>query len=344
MPAKNEQHSYLIKMAAEVDGFVDGLKKAADADLNVPVGFKQMCICGVGASAIAGDIVADTVLTTWNVPIYVIRSTSVPNWVNEDTLVIALSYSGNTKEALMMYDHAEAKGCRIIVMASGGKLTDKCRRNGNELIVMPEGIQPRSAAGYMIGYLLNIIESSGGPDVNSELKDLIPVLREYRESIWMHNAESRAQRIAEKLRGTVPVIYAVSPLSACAVRFRHQINENAKMIAFNGTVTDLDRNEINGWSGSATICKPVLIYEEEAPETVKEAVNGTANVLRSYGSEPEVIMIDGRTSLERSLKAVMLGDYVSLFLASMNCVDPMDVSSIKSFKNALSTLLDQKGL
>ncbi|MCL2608217.1 MAG: bifunctional phosphoglucose/phosphomannose isomerase [Methanomassiliicoccaceae archaeon] len=341
---KNEERSYLKEMALEVDGFVDGLEKAAGVKFKLPFDYKQMCICGLGASAIAGDIVADTILTRWNIPIRVIRSTAIPNWVNEDTLVIALSHSGNTKEALMMYDHAKAKRCRIIVMASGGELTDRCMKDGNMLIEMPAGIQPRSAAGYMIGYLLNIIESGGGPRVNSELKDLIPSLRTYKESIWMHNTESRAKHIAEKLRGTVPVIYASSPLSACAVRFRQQINENAKMIAFNGMITELEHSDIAGWSSAQTMCKPVLVYEEGASDTVIGTVNRMANILRSYGSEPEIIMISGKTALERSLRAVMLGDYVSLFLASMNRVDPMDVSSIKSFKHLLSTLLEQKGL
>ncbi|MCL2143266.1 MAG: bifunctional phosphoglucose/phosphomannose isomerase [Methanomassiliicoccaceae archaeon] len=344
MSPKNKQHYESKEMVHEVDRFVDGLSKALRTKLRMPSGFNRVCICGMGASAMSGEIIADAVMTSWDIPVQVIRFTSLPNWVDELTLVIASSYSGNTKETLMMYDQAKAKGCRIVVLTAGGEIRDKCLRDSNKLIEIPGNIQPRSSTGYTIGYLANIIEATGGPKIKTELMKLIPVLRKFRGSIWMRNPDSQAKQIAERIHGTVPAIYATGPLSAAATRWKHQICENSKTIAFNGAIPEMNHNEIVGWSEgvSRTKCRPVFLCEDEAPDAVKKMMDESIKVLRSSGMEPEAVTIEGNTALERSLKAVMLGDYVSLFLASMNGVDPMDVEPIRTFKQKLAALLGRK--
>jgi len=344
MSPKNRQHSESKEMIQEVDRFVDGLAKAVKTKLRMPTGFNKMCFCGMGASAMSGDIIADAVLTTWNVPVQVIRSTGIPNWADELTLIVASSYSGNTKETLMMYDQAKARGCKIVVISAGGELRDKCMKDGNKLIDVPGGMQPRSAVGYTIGYLANIIEAAGGPKVRTEIAKLIPELRRYRGKIWTRNEDSVAKEIAERLQGIVPAIYATGPLSSAAIRWKNQINENSKMIAFNGAIPEMNHNEIVGWSEciQRSKCRPVFICENETPDAVRSMMHESIDILRASGLDPEVVTVEGRTALERSLKAVMLGDYVSLFLAAMNGVDPMDVGSIKSFKKRLAAALGRK--
>ena len=344
MSPKSKKHHDPKDMIHEVDRFVDGLAKAVKIRLRMPSGFNRMCICGMGASAMSGEIIADAVMASWSIPVQVIRSTALPNWVDELTLVIASSYSGNTKETLMMYDQAMAKGCKIIVLTAGGEIMDKCLRDGNKLIEIPGGMQPRSSTGYTIGYLANIIEAAGGPKIKAELIKLIPALRKFRGKIWTRNADSQAKHIAERIYGTVPAIYATGTLSAAATRWKHQICENSKTIAFNGAIPEMNHNEIVGWSECVqrTRCRPVFLCEDEAPESEKKMMNGSIDVLRSSGLDPEVVTVDGNSMLERSLKAVMLGDYVSMFLASMNGVDPMDVEPIRTFKQRLAALLGRK--
>jgi glucose/mannose-6-phosphate isomerase len=331
-------------MIQQVDRFVDGLSKAANMKLRIPKGFNRLCICGMGGSAMSGDIVADALLTTWDVPIQVIRSTSIPSWADENTLVVASSHSGNTKETLMMYDQAKAKGCMIVVITAGGELRDKCMKDGNRLIEVPVNIQPRSAIGYTIGYLTNIVETSGGPKVKSEIRRLIAPLRKFRGNIWTRNPNSLAMEIAERIHETVPAIYSTGSLSAAAVRWKNQINENAKMIAFNGEILGMSHNEIIGWSEciQRSKCRPVFLCEDEASDAVRSLMQELIGVLTSSGLDPEVVTVSGRTALERNLKCVMLGDYVSLFLAKMNGVDPMDIGSIVTFKQRLAMLLGRK--
>jgi glucose/mannose-6-phosphate isomerase len=332
------------EMIQEVDRFVDGLEKAVKSKQKVLSGFTRMCICGMGGSALSGDIIVDAALMSWDIPVQVIRATSIPNWFDENTLVVASSYSGNTKETLMMYDQAKAKGCRLVVITSGGELKEKCLRDGNKLIEVPSNMQPRSTAGYMIGYLANIIESSGGPRLKKDIIKLMPTLRKFRGSIWMRNRGSLAKQIAERIQGTVPVIYSTGSLSAAAVRWKNQINENSKMIAFNGVITEMNHNEIVGWSECVqrSKCRPVFLCEHETTDTERSMLDDSIDIMTSAGLDPETVTIWGSTVLERSLKALMLGDYVSLFLAEMNNVDPMSVAPIVKFKQRLALLLSRK--
>jgi len=331
-------------MIKEVDGFVDGISKAVKTKLRMPKDFNRMCICGMGGSGFSGDIIADILLTLWDVPAKVIKSTTIPNWVDDKTLVIASSHSGNTKETLMMYDQAKERGCKMIVITGGGELRDRCLRDGNKLIEVPNTIQPRSSIGFVIGYLANIVETAGGPKIKSDLARSIPALRRFRGNVWMRNPNTPAKGIAERIYGKVPTIYASVPLSMAALRWKNQMNENAKIIAFSGTIPELNHNEIVGWSNLdvESSCRPVFICEDGVPDTDISMLDESIEILRSVGLDPEVIRIDGRTALERSLKAIMLGDYVSLFLASMNGVDPVDVEPIKNFKQRLAELLGRK--
>ena len=344
MSPKNAQHSESKEMILEVDRFVDGLSKAARAKIKVPDGFNKMLFCGMGASAMSGDIIADAALTSWNVPVHVIRSTGIPSWADELTLVVASSYSGNTRETLMMYEQAKTRGCKILAMAAGGELKERSQKDNIRLIEMTPGTQPRSAVGYTIGYLANIVEAAGGPKINTELKASLPELRRYRDRICTRNPESPAREIAERLYGIVPAIYATGSLSSAAIRWKNQINENSKMIAFNGAIPEMNHNEIVGWSEciQRSKCRPVFLCEDEAHDTVRSMMHESIDILRASGLDPVTVKIDGRTALERSLKAVMLGDYVSLFLAAMNGVDPMEVESIKTFKQKLSAVLGRK--
>jgi len=328
-------------MIKEVDNFVDGLFKAAKTRLRMPRDFNSMCICGMGGSGFSGDIIADVLPEMWNIPVKVVKSISIPNWVNDKTMVIVSSYSGNTKETLMMYDQAMKRGCKIIAITSGGELRDKCMRDGNKLIEVPTNIQPRSSVGYTIGYLANIVETVGGPKIKSDLMRSMSALRKYRGKVWMRNPETPAKKIAERIHGKVPAIYAPVSLSTAALRWKNQLNENSKIIAFSGTIPELNHNEIVGWSNTKTgsSCIPIILYEDGLPHADTLMMNETLEKMRSSGLDPEMIKIDGRTELERSLKAIMLGDYVSLFLARMNGVDPEDVEPIKNFKQKVAELL-----
>lgn len=126
-----EQNGVAIR---EVTGFVDDLKDAVNKRIKISADFDKICICGMGGSAIGGDIIKDMVDDKSAVPIFVVKFMDIPHWVNEKTLVIVCSYSGNTRETLSMYDQAMTRNCKVIVITTGGKLMEKCQADGNYMI------------------------------------------------------------------------------------------------------------------------------------------------------------------------------------------------------------------
>lgn len=339
MDSDNEQKNHIA--VKETVGFVDDLKYSINKKLRISADFDKICICGMGGSAIGGDILIDFLTQVSKVPITVIRFIDVPHWVNDKTLVIACSYSGNTHETVSMYEEAVKKGCTVIAITSGGRLMELCKKDGNLLIPLKTGVQPRNSAGLVIGYLVNVIETVGGAKCKKEVKNIIPALYRLRNKIGFKNPDSYAKKIAESIHGSVPVIYSTAGISASASRWKAQINENSKMMAFNGSIPEFNHNEIVGWS-EATVrynCLPVFLYEDDAPDVMKNMANASIETLKSYGVEPVVVHIRGKTVIERTLRAVMFGDYISLYLAFMNGVDPIDVKSITTFKERIAMIL-----
>jgi len=332
---------YDSKVLKEVSGFVDDLQEAVGKKINISAEFDNICICGMGASAISGDIMKNIASNQTNVPISVIRSYDLPGWVNKNTFVIVSSYSGDTRETLSMYDQAVERGCRIVAITAGGELARKCQRDGNTVIEMRLGIQPRNALGLILGYTANVLETVGVGNHCTEMSGLIPNLRKLRDDIGFDNPDSYAKKIAARLHETMPIIYSTAGITASAMRWKHQINENSKMMSFCGSIPEFNHNEIVGWSGERFKCVPVVLYEEDASEIMRTTARTSIDVLAESGIESVVVSIRGKNVTERSLRAVMIGDYVSIYLASMKGVDPLDVGPIRSLKKKISEHLDR---
>ena len=331
-----------IVAVKEVSGFVDDLKEAVGKKIDLSAEFDNVCICGMGASAIGGDIIKDMAADRSSVPISVVRSFDLPHWANKRTMVIVSSYSGNTRETLSMYDHAVERGCGTVAIAAGGKLAEKCRKDGSTLIEVRGGVQPRNALGSILGYMANIVETAGAGSYATEIKRLLPKMRKLAKDIGFDSPDSYAKKIAEKIYGTTPVVFSTSGIPASAMRWKQQINENSKMMSFYGSILEFNHNEIIGWSeGEKFNCVPIVLYEEEASRLTRATAGASIEMLRASGTDPTVVSISGRSVTERSLRAVMIGDHVSVYLAAMNRVDPIDVGPIRSLKEKVSERLDR---
>lgn len=320
----------------EIYNFLDNLKGAVDAQFEVSAKFNRIVICGMGGSAIGGDIIKDCVINDLDCPITVQRFPELPKWMDENTFVIISSYSGNTNETLIMYHQAMEKGCTILILTAGGQLKELGEKNGNYVVLMAKGLQPRSALGLNLGYLANIIDRVCGTKCRAEIRKLLPSLYKLRDKLC--DTDGEAYRIAKDINGKVPIIYATAGIYATAIRWKSQINENSKTMAFAGSVPEFNHNEISGWSegGLRSRCVPVFLYEVSAPREIRKMADASIAALENYAQDICVVRIKGKTVLERTLRAVIMGDYVSLYLAHFAHVDPMDIKSINDFKNRLN--------
>ena len=329
----------------ETVSFADDLKYSILRELDVRAKFNRIVICGMGASAIGGDVLRDMLSSSSEVPIDVVRSMDLPNWVNSETLAIICSYSGNTRETVSMYDQAVERRCQVVAITAGGKLMDRCIKNSSMIVKLDGGRQPRNALGLILGYMANVIETVGGAPSRNSILEMSPRLCSFRDSIDPDNTDSYADTVAKNLRGTIPVIYSTSGIAASATRWKTQLNETSKMMAFSGSIPEF--SDIPGSSGDAFKfnCKPVFLCETEAPEIMKEIARSSIETFRKFGIEPVIIKIPGKTITERSLISIMLGDHVSLRLAAMNNVDPIEVRSIMKLKKMITEeLADRHGV
>jgi glucose/mannose-6-phosphate isomerase len=305
-------------------------------------GATSLAFCGMGGSAIAGDVIAAVCGDRLGIPIAVLRTPELPAFCGPDTLVLASSYSGNTAETLAQFEQAVERGCRVLAITSGGELARRAEERGVPSLRLPEGFaMPRAAFGYLALAPLGALARFGlVPSLERELEDAIVVLERVVQASGpdvpsrANPAKSLALRVGER----VPVIWGAEGVaSVAASRWKAQWNENAKLPAFSSALPELDHNEVVGWSegrGRAFFLL-TLRHEGEHPE-VSARIPLSVEIARSAGMDVEEVWAHGRSALARLLELVLLGDLTSTYLALSRDVDPSPIDAIVRLKRALS--------
>ncbi len=312
----------------------EGIAIGKDAKIDFSFNGKNVIIVGMGGSAISGEIIASLAKDECALPIFIMRDYSLPSFVNEETLFIALSYSGNTEETLSCFLRAVQKGCKIIAISSGGKL-EEMARDGHCHIKIPPNMQPRAAIAYLLFPLITVLERFGLIKEH-EREKIIPQARILRERIKQDfpTKNNEAKQLATKIKGT-PLIYASGFLSPVAKRWRQQFNENAKMMAFDFFLPEANHNEIMAWEheirGDYTC---IFLRHKNEDEKIKKRFDFMKKV---YGKKAHIIEVfaDGKDKLAQLIHALYLGDYVSTYLALAREVDPTPVSLIQQLKREI---------
>ncbi len=322
----------------------EGRKLAIDADIRGLDGrnFDNIVVCGMGGSAIGGELVKAYAIDRLAIPVHINRDYLLPAFVSENSLIIASSYSGNTEETLSAVALAEEIGAPIFAITTGGKIGEFVRENGYPHIILPPGLPPRAALGYSFAPLLTFFERLNLIDDQSEaitetVKLLENGVREYSpENPWDKNT---AKHLATMLHGTLPLIYSDDwHFNAVAVRFRGQICENAKQIAYSAVLPENNHNELVGWKnlGSlASLIKGVYIKDKEMNPRVEFRMNFMMKIQEELGTETIFMESRGESLLTRMFGIIQLGDWASYYMAILNDEDPMPVGVIDRLKAAL---------
>ena len=327
--------------------FDEQLKNAVNIGLQIEIpgsykGINKIIISGLGGSAIGGDLLRSYVNNECKVPVFVNRNYFLPAFADENTLVIVSSYSGNTEESISSYEDAKKKKCNIICISSGGKLSAMSSGDGNLLVTVPGGYQPRCALGYSFIPMLYILMALGLiSDRRGEINDVIDYIS-FRGNLYgnLNDAENPALKIASHLQGKIPVIYSSNDLlDIVNLRWRCQINENAKSLAYGNLLPEMNHNEIVGWEVNPDILKNfAVIFLNDIDDNKKIARRAeiTKDLVKPYAGLVYEISSEGHTKLERILDLVYLGDWVSFFLAVLYKVDPTPIEKINILKTKLT--------
>lgn len=323
-------------------GFIDDL----DASLNYmpegEFGFKNIILCGMGGSAISGDVVADCCYTRSEIPIRVHKSPVLPEWVDESTLAIVSSYSGNTIETLQMYEQAHDRGCGVYVITSGGLLETKAREAGDRLILLPRDMHPRHSVGYMIGYTLRIVNAAGGPDLRNEIRAFIPALKEYRRTMEGRSDSCLAWSLANDFITKVPVICSDISMKSVVLRWKTQINENAKYVAFCGTFPEFKYCCLDTWAATDrdNLLLTLLSGRDDEMCEGTGLITGAASRMHIDGQDFRFVKLMGSSTMENIFRSIILGDYISLYMAELRGIDSADVRPVRQLKEKIKTMLE----
>lgn len=300
---------------------------------------RNVVFAGMGGSSLVAEFAK-----TWplvNVPFVVSKTYDLPAFVNEETLVICASASGNTEETLESLSHAEAAGAQIAVISHGGKLAARAIEKGYMLAQLPEVPQPRYGVFYDFRALVEILVAAGVAPAKSvaELEAVVEPLQNATRN-WVQSVpqeQNYAKQIADQLAGKTLIAYAGPLMYPAAYKWKIDANENAKNTAWCNALPEFNHNEFIGWS-SHPVEKPFavvdLISGFEHPRVLKrfELIDRMLSGMRPKAIE---VRLQGDSALEHLLYAVLLGDFATLYLAILNGVNPTPVELVEKFKKEL---------
>jgi glucose/mannose-6-phosphate isomerase len=315
------------------DQLRDALWRIESARLERPAPSAGLFVCGMGGSAIGGDLAVAAIGDRLTAPMVTVRGYALPSWATPEWTVLCSSYSGGTEETLACFAAAEALGAKRLVASTGGPLVDRARETEVPVVGLPGIFQPRAAVAYMVVVAAEVAWLAGvAPHLHTEIDAAAAFLAEQAETL-----QQQAREIAALVAGAVPVIYGADLTVPVARRWKTQVNENAKFPAWWGELPEADHNELCGWSAADGAGRPAAIFLEDRDQhpRVARRFELTAKAVEAGAAAVARVETAGETRLERMLWAVMLGDLVSLELARGRGVDPLPVEAIERFKEEM---------
>lgn len=320
------------------DGLASGLGAMSLPDAR-PV--SAVVFAGMGGSGIAGDVVRALYAGRLAIPVLVVRDARLPAFCGPETLVIASSYSGGTAEVLACFDRSVERGCPLIAVTSGGDLAERAAAAGTGLAVVPGGLMPRAAFGYLVFGTIGALASVGVvPAPDRTLDEALDELEALAETLApsVPTTVNEAKQVAATIGQRVPVIWGAEGLGAVAAsRWRTQCNENAKSPAFAAALPELDHNEVVGWSAREGDRFAVMALRHDGEERdVAVRFTPSLEIAEASGAVVREIWARGGTDLARFLSLVMIGDFASTYLGLSRGHDPSPIDAIARLKQALA--------
>lgn len=306
---------------------------------------KNIVVTGMGGSALGGRIVDSLTLSGLRAPLEVFTEMSLPKYVNEDSLVIVSSYSGNTAETISSLKDAIEKKAKIIGVCSGGKLEEILKKEKLPCYVYQPlanpSNQPRMGLGYSITSILSILAKLGF--LSFDETDILRIERLMGEAISEFGADSPieknlAKSLAHKLKGKIPVLVASEHLAGIAHAFKNQLNENAKTFSLLFDIPEMNHHLLEGLRNphrAKELLNFVLLESELYSEEIKRRYPITREVIEKNGVETSVYQLSWEKKLDQIFEILILGSFVSLYLAILYDLDPSPIVWVDYFKSKL---------
>lgn len=295
------------------------------ADRNI----QNIVISGMGGSGFGGRLICDWLYELIEIPVIIVQRYEIPSFVNEQTLFISCSYSGNTEETISATERAIMKKAVVVGISSGGLLSQICDNKKLDRISLPSGLPPRAALPISIVQIIHILKEFDIVEkrILDELKLVSTLLYKKYESI-----RKSAKNIAESLRDKHIMIYTDAKLESVAIRARQQINENSKMLCTHNVIPEMNHNELVGWTGgSQENAALFLIHDQVSIQNVKR-LNYVESIIKKKTNNIFKFLSKNNNLILNSLEMIYFVDILSVEIAKIKNLDPLDISVIENLK------------
>jgi glucose/mannose-6-phosphate isomerase len=319
---------------------------AAGRALELPTAYREaerVVVLGMGGSGIGGSLMSalavDLGATT---PVSVVRSYRLPAWVDERTLVLASSNSGNTEETVAALGAAIEAGAMCVALATGGRIAQMARERGMPALSFEWDGEPRSALGWSFAAPLAICCRAGlVPDLDSSMPAALDDLSTFGVTLAVETPEASnpAKQIARRLEGRLPVFVGAEALAPVAYRWRTQVNENAKSWAIADELPEMNHNAQAGYGLPRDVVRQlyvIMLRHASAHARIALRFDAAADEMRAHGVDAEIVGVGGEGVFAQVLRAAHLGDYVSYYLGLLNGVSPSPTPELTAIKERLA--------
>jgi glucose/mannose-6-phosphate isomerase len=324
------------------DQVEDAVRIGREAELAFPANMRisNIVLTGLGGSAIGGDLLRSYLGGDLRVPFLVNRNYTLPEFVDDATLVIVSSYSGNTEETISAHRDAVKRKAAVLCISSNGETEKLAAKHGHPLVTIPGGYPPRAALGYsFFPTLLALRALKLIPAQDAAIKETISLLRKKAAAYSSPSKQNTALEIARQLYTKLPVIYSPGErLDVVNTRWRGQLAENAKVLAFGHVLPEMNHNELVGWKVLRRIIQDMVViclHDRDDLDRVKLRMDITKEIVGHYAASVIDVESEGKTLLARIFSLIYLGDWVSFYLAMLNGIDPTPVKVIDYLKGEL---------
>ncbi len=315
---------------------IDAIKIGDSVNLKKPNrSFDNITITGLGGSGIGGKIMSQLVQEQLSVPVIICSDYSIPDYIDQNSLVIVSSFSGNTEETLTALAAAEIKGAEIACITSGGKLEAIAKEKGYNHIILPTERSPRAMLTYSLVQQFYILNHYGFIS-NSFKKHVFTAIDLLNNSI--EELKEKAKITASSFYNKTPVIYSEASFEGVAIRMRQQINENAKILCWHHVFPEMNHNELVGWAGGKNEYAVLFLRTSYDHPRSKVRMDISKKIISQHTNVIHEINALGNSIIEQALYLILFGDWVSVYLAELNKVDSIEVNVIDYLKGELSKI------
>ncbi|MEO5674757.1 MAG: bifunctional phosphoglucose/phosphomannose isomerase [Chitinophagales bacterium] len=320
-----------------IAGFTDQMAEAIEIGKNIRLSprrkeLRNILIAGMGGSGIGGNLVTELTAAKLQIPVVVSKDYFLPEWVNEHTLFIASSYSGNTEETVHVLEEAIRRNCKIVCVSSGGSIISLAKKAGLDYIIIPGGKPPRACLAYSFIQQLFILAHFNLIDDGFivGIEQAITMLNKEEKHIM-----KQAKSLAKKMNRKIPVIYSACNFETVALRWKQQLNENSKILCWHNPIPEMNHNELVGWRTPGKYAVIFLRNDSDYSRT-QQRMNIAKNIITQYTRHIYEVWSKGESYIEKALYLIHLGDWVSYYLADLRKVDAVEVNVIDYLKTELA--------